>query len=95
MWTGAAGGYVCGEGFLNGQLTVTRALGDFHPELLALQRTRERLKYRVSDKEPVELTGPLTSGRSECLCPWWLIAFTSSCGVSRCHTAALIEVVID
>lgn len=57
-----AGGFVCGEGFLNGQLTVTRALGDFHPELLAMQRTRERLKYRVDDTEPLQLTGPLTSG---------------------------------
>ncbi|CAL8461814.1 g1345 [Coccomyxa elongata] len=57
----AAGGYVCGEGFLNGQLTVTRALGDFHPELLAVQRARDRLKYCVSDQEPLELTGPLTS----------------------------------
>lgn len=66
MGAGAAGGYVCGEGFLNGQLTVTRALGDFHPELLAMQRTKERLKYRASDKEPLELTGPLTSGMSEC-----------------------------
>jgi hypothetical protein len=58
-----AGGYVCGEGFLNGQLTVTRGLGDFHPDMLSMQRQKERLKYRLSDKEPLELTGPLISGK--------------------------------
>lgn len=58
-----AGGYVCGEGFLNGQLTVTRGLGDFHPDALGAQRARERLKYRASpDAEPLQLCGPLTSG---------------------------------
>ena len=62
-----AGGYVCGEGFLNGQLTVTRGLGDFGPSAApALQqpRGRERLKYRSSldDGEPLQLMGPLTSG---------------------------------
>ncbi len=59
---------MCGEGFLNGQLTVTRGLGDFGPDApaAALQqppRARERLKYRSSlDGEPLQLMGPLTSG---------------------------------
>ena len=41
---------MCGEGFLNGQLTVTRGLGDFHPDALGAQRARERLKYRASSR---------------------------------------------
>ena len=57
---------MCGEGFLNGQLTVTRGLGDFSPAapaLLLQQRGRDRLKYRASlDGEPLQLLGPLTSG---------------------------------
>ena len=57
---------MCGEGFLNGQLTVTRGLGDFSPDAPALlqQRVgRDRLKYRASlDGEPLQLLGPLTSG---------------------------------
>ena len=54
---------MCGEGFLNGQLTVTRGLGDFHPDALGAQRARERLKYRASSEaEPLQLCGPLTSG---------------------------------
>lgn len=60
-----AGGYVCGEGFLNGQLTVTRGLGDFHPDILSMQRQKERLKYSVNDEEPLHLIGPLISGAAD------------------------------
>ena len=63
---------MCGEGFLNGQLTVSRGLGDFHPEALASPRAAgECLKYRAcSDAgQPLHLVGPLISGAGACLSP--------------------------
>jgi len=60
---------VCGEGFLNGQLTVTRGLGDFHPEMRDTHELRERLKYAASGQGAggaLRLVGPLTSGAPHC-----------------------------
>ena len=53
---------MCGEGFLNGQLTVSRGLGDFHPEMRDTHALRERLKYAASSQGALRLVGPLTAG---------------------------------
>ncbi|CAK0783808.1 hypothetical protein CVIRNUC_007008 [Coccomyxa viridis] len=55
----AAGGYFLDE-FLCGQLGVTRALGNFTPDIIALKQPSDRLKYRTSsDGQPLTFGGPL------------------------------------
>ncbi len=50
-WIASADGYVCPEGYVNGQLGVSRAIGDFH---------FEGLKYKTDGAGPTK--GPLTAG---------------------------------
>ena len=75
-----AGGYVCGEGFLNGQLTVTRGLGDFHPEMQDTHELRERLKYAAAGQGDLRLVGPLTAGE---LCVFKKNPFEAKCSLRR------------
>ena len=49
--------------FLCGQLGVTRALGNFTPDIIALKQPSDRLKYRTSsDGQPLTFGGPLIAG---------------------------------
>ncbi len=57
-----AGGYFLDE-FLCGQLGVTRALGNFTSDAIAMKLPSDRLKYRTSsDGQPLEFAGPLIAG---------------------------------
>ena len=57
-----AGGYFLDE-FLCGQLGVTRALGNFTSDTIAVKQPADRLKYRTSsDGQPLQFGGPLIAG---------------------------------
>lgn len=57
-----AGGYFLDE-FLCGQLGVTRALGNFTSDSIAVKQPADRLKFRTSsDGQPLQFGGPLIAG---------------------------------
>ena len=87
-----AGGYVCNEGFLNGQLTVTRAIGDFNTEDMKFLAPRDRLKHCTGMPGSLRLSGPLTSGDHALLlkrCIAYQLATSSGQGYDIIFSASL------